>query len=237
MNILDKINDSSGDIAVLIDPEKTYQPEKIKLLIEKINQSNVSYIFIGGSTSKKINLDPIVKQIKKHTTLPTILFPGNHTQVSKYADAILFLTLLTTRNPQYLIEEQIKSTHIISRTNLEVIPTGYILLDEKKESSTAKMTENSIKKTSKKELLNLSLTTKYLGKKIILIDAGSGAKKSIQNSYIKEIKDKTSLPVIVGGGIKSTKEIIKLKKLGANIIIVGNMIENNIDFLDDLKHI
>jgi phosphoglycerol geranylgeranyltransferase len=237
MNLYDQIRNEVGKIAVLIDPEKTYRKKDLVELIEKINKSFIAYIFIGGSTLKKINLDPIIFTIKQHTTLPVILFPGNHSQVSKYADAIFYLTLLTTENPKFLIEEQLKSTPIISKTNLEVIPTGYILLDENGESSTSKITQNSKQKITKKNLLNLSLTAKYLGKKIILIDAGSGSKKSIQNSYIKEIKKVTNLPILIGGGIKSTKEIINLKKLGVNIIIVGNYIEKSPQFLEEINKI
>jgi putative glycerol-1-phosphate prenyltransferase len=110
-------------------------------------------------------------------------------------------------------------------------------MDSKGESSTSKITGKNINILTKKELLNLSFTGKFLGKKIIIFDNGSGAKKSIQNINFKIIKEKINLPIIVGGGIKSTKEIIKLKKLGVNIIIVGNVIEENLDFLSKIKQI
>ena len=235
LTLYDKINSCKGEIAVLIDPEKTYKSLEIDKLVKRINQSNISFIFIGGSTLKKINLDPIIKRIKKISNLPIIIFPGNHTQVSSYSDGIFYLTLLTSRNPQFLIEEQIKSTPRIIKSNIEVIPTGYILLDETGKSSTSKITQNRTKKINKKELLNLSLTAKLMGKKILIFDNGSGSKNSIQNIDLKEIKEKTDLPIIIGGGIKSTKEIINLKKLGSNIIIVGNFIEENLDFLDEIK--
>jgi putative glycerol-1-phosphate prenyltransferase len=235
MNILQKINNSKGEVAVLIDPEKTFKKIQIEKLINKINDSNISFIFVGGSTFKKLKLDPIIKQIKNLSKVPVIIFPGNHTQVSPHADGIFYLSLLTTKNPQFLIDEQIKSTPKIIKSNLEVIPTGYILLDETGKSSTSKITQNTTNKTSKKELLNLSLTAKFLGKKLIIFDKGSGAKNSIQNIDFNKIKEKTNLPIIVGGGVKTTKEIIKLKKLGSNIIIVGNFIEENLDFLDEIK--
>ena len=235
MNILEKIKSCKGEIAVLIDPEKTNKPNVIQKLVDKINESNISFILIGGSTLKKINLDPIISLIKSITRIPIVIFPGNHSQVSNYADGIFFLSLLTSNNPQFLIEEQIKSTPEISKSKLEVIPTGYLLLDESGLSSTSKMTKNNTNNLTKKELLNISLTAKYLGKKILIFDNGSGAKKSIQNINFKLIKEKTELPIIVGGGIKSTKEIIKLKKLGCNIIIVGNIIEEKLSFLDEIK--
>ena len=235
IDILKKIRKSKGEIAVLIDPEKTFEKEHIEKLINKINVSNISFIFVGGSTLKKLNLDPIIKLIKTLSKVPVIIFPGNHTQVSSHADGIFYLSLLTTKNPQFLIDEQIKSTPKIIKSNLDVIPTGYILLDETGKSSTSKITQNTTNKTSKKELLNLSFTAKFMGKKLLIIDNGSGSKNSIQNIDLKEIKEKTNLPIIVGGGIKSTKEIINLKKLGSNIIIVGNFIEENLDFLDEIK--
>lgn len=235
MDILKKIRKSKGEIAVLIDPEKTFEKEHIEKLINKINVSNISFIFVGGSTLKKLNLDPIIKLIKTLSKVPVIIFPGNHTQVSSHADGIFYLSLLTTKNPQFLIDEQIKSTPKIIKSNLDVIPTGYILLDETGKSSTSKITQNTTNKTSKKELLNLSFTAKFMGKKLLIIDNGSGSKNSIQNIDLKEIKEKTDLPIIVGGGIKSTKEIINLKNLGSNIIIVGNFIEENLDFLDEIK--
>jgi putative glycerol-1-phosphate prenyltransferase len=235
MDILKKINNSNGEIAVLIDPEKTFKKEQIEKLINKINVSNISFIFVGGSTLKKINLDPIIKQIKNLSKVPIIIFPGNHTQVSPHADGIFYLSLLTTKNPQFLIEEQIKSTPKIIKSKIDVIPTGYILLDETGKSSTSKITQNNTHITSKKELLNLSFTAKFLGKKMLIFDKGSGSKNKFQNIDFKEIKEKTNLPIIVGGGVKTTKEIIRLKKLGSNIIIVGNFIEENLDFLDEIK--
>jgi phosphoglycerol geranylgeranyltransferase len=236
MNILNKIKSSEGEIAVLIDPEKIKKKKSVELLIKKINESKVSFIFIGGSTLKKINLNPLILKIKELSSLPIVIFPGNHTQTSPFADGIFYLSLLTTRNPQFLIEEQLKSTKSIVKSNLEVIPTGYILLDETGKSSTSKITQNSTKKVTQNELLNLSFTAKFMGKSLLIFDKGSGSKNSIQNIDFKEIKDKTKLPIIVGGGIKSTKEIIKLKKLGSNIIIVGNIIEENLDFLDEIKN-
>jgi putative glycerol-1-phosphate prenyltransferase len=219
----------------LIDPEKTFGSTEIEMLVNKINESFISFIFIGGSTLKKINLDPIIKKIKKISSLPIIIFPGNHTQISSYADGVFYLSLLTSRNPQFLIEEQIKSTSKIIKSNIEVIPTGYMLLDETGQSSTSKLTQNITKKINQKELLNLSLTAKFMGKKLLIFDKGSGSKNSLQNIDLKDIKEKTNLPIIVGGGIKSTKEIINLKTLGSNIIIVGNFIEKNLDFLDEIK--
>ena len=235
MDVLKKIEACNGEIAILIDPEKTFKTKQIEKLIKKINECNISFIFIGGSTIKKINLDPIIKLIKTISSIPVVIFPGNHSQVSNYADGIFYLSLLTTNNPKFLIEEQIKSTPKISKTNLEVIPTGYILIDPTGTSSTSRIVQNKRTIISKKQLLNLSLTAKYLGKKILIFDNGSGAKKSNQNIDFKIIKEKTKLPIIVGGGIKSTKEIITLKKLGCNIIIVGNYIEENIEFLDEIK--
>ena len=235
MDILKKINNSNGEVAVLIDPEKTFKKEQIEKLINKINDSNISFIFVGGSTLKKINLDPIIKQIKKLSKLPIIIFPGNHTQVSPHADGIFYLSLLTTKNPQFLIGEQIKSTPKIIKSKIDVIPTGYILLDETGKSSTSKIAQNNTYLTSKKELLNLSFTAKFLGKKILIFDKGSGSKKTFQNIDFNKIKEKINLPIIVGGGVKTTKEIIRLKKLGSNIIIVGNFIEENLDFLDEIK--
>lgn len=235
MNLIEEIKNSEGEIAILLDPEKIQKNNRLKLLIEKISQSYIRYIFIGGSTEKKMNLDKLILFIKEHTQLPIIIFPGHHTQVSKYADGIFYLSLLTSKNPKYLIEEQLKSTPFIFKSNIEIIPTGYFLLDEKGSSSTSKMTKEAPNKFTKKELLNLSLTAKYLGKNLLLFDYGSGVKNSFQKTYIKEIKSKTKLPIIVGGGINSTKEIIKLKKLGSNIIIVGNHIENNPEFLEEIK--
>ena len=235
VTLYDKINSCKGEIAVLIDPEKTHKKTDIDKLVKRINDSKISFIFIGGSTLKKINLDPIIKNIKKHCSLPIIIFPGNHTQISSYADGVFYLSLLTSRDPKFLIEEQIKSTPNIIKSNIEVIPTGYILLDETGQSSTSKITQNSIKKINQKELLNISFTAKFMGKKLLIFDHGSGCKKTNQNIDFKEIKEKIKLPIIVGGGVKSTKEIINLKNLGSNIIIVGNFIEENIDFLDEIK--
>ena len=169
-------------LIILIDPDK-YNPD----LIKNANHCKVAYIFVGGSVIKNNNFEKTIKSIKSLTKIPLIIFPGDENQVSKYADAILMLSLLSGRNAEYLIGKHVKAATKIKASKLQVIPTGYMLIDGANKSTTQKIT-NTKPLTDKKEIIETAIAGELLGKKLIYLEAGSGAKKTLTNSLITSVK-------------------------------------------------
>ena len=217
-------------LAILLDPDKT-TIEEIPSTIERIKTIKVDFIFVGGSFVEKGITDLFVENLKKLSTLPIILFPGDYSQVTNKADGLLFLSLLSGRNPEYLIEQQIKSVPFLKNSTLEIIPTGYILVDGGTNSSVLK-----ISKTKPIPQENIKLATEtavagmYKGKQLIYLEAGSGAKIPVNEKLISEVKKNISIPLIVGGGIRTKKQLINAYKNGADIVVIGTAFENKIDF-------
>ena len=227
--IYTSIINATGQIAILIDPEKTNKEVQLELLITRVEKSDVKFLFVGGSSAKKKQVEFVVQFLKNNCALPVILFPGSNQQFSNYADGILYLSLLTSSNSKFLIDQHAENSIAIYHSNVEILPTAYLLIDGESDSSVAKISASiPLTRKAKKEALKISLAGLLQGKKIIFLDAGSGAKKTVPISIIKEIKKHTNAPIIIGGGVKTTKKLISLNKIGVNIIVVGNHIEKNI---------
>ena len=232
-----EISSSYGQIALLIDPEKTNSEIQLTNLLSEVKKTGIHYLFVGGSTASKTQVNFVVHFLKQQSTIPVILFPGSNKQFSFEADGILYLSLLSGTNPKYLIEEHIENSIMVYHSKLEILPTAYLLIDGETDSSVAKISKTKpLSRTAKKEALKISLAGILQGKKIIFLDAGSGAKKTVPKSMILEIKKHTNAPIIVGGGIKTTKKLIYLKKLGVNVIVVGNLIENNLKKIKQISN-
>ena len=224
-----KISSSVGQVAILIDPEKTNTEKQLKILLSTIEKSGVHYLFVGGSTARKTQVKIVVQFLKQNSNIPVVLFPGSNKQFSDEADGILYLSLLSSRNPKYLIEQHIENSITIFQSDLEILPTAYLLIDGGSDSSVSKISATKpLSRTSKKNVLKISLAGLLQGKKIIFLDAGSGAKKTIPISIINEIRKYTNAPLIIGGGIKTTKKLISLKNIGVNVIVIGNLIEKDL---------
>lgn len=220
-------------LAILLDPDKV-EIEKIDILVQKINQSPATHIFIGGSQVNSTILDELIIKIKENCHLPIVLFPGNPSQISKEADAILFLTLLSGRNPDYLIEHQVNAVPILRKTNLEIISTGYILIESATETAVERISKT---KPLDRNNLDYALQTgqagEMLGNKLIYLEAGSGAALSIPLKMITLVSQNINIPVIVGGGIRSLSEIQKAYNAGADIVVIGTAFENDFNFFND----
>lgn len=216
-------------LIILIDPDK-YNPELIKIA----NKSKVAYIFVGGSVLKKNTFEKTIKSIKSITKIPVIIFPGDETQISKHADGILILSLLSGRNAEYLIGKHVKAASKIKASKLKVIPTGYILIDGANKSTTQKIT-NTKPLINKKEIIETAIAGELLGKQLIYLEAGSGAKKTLATSIIKEVKKNITIPVIVGGGIDSVTKAKNSLVGNPDYLVVGNALEKNINLLKDLN--
>ena len=234
-NILSAKQEGKKLLAVLIDPEKI-ELENISSFFEKVHQSITTHIFVGGSTDIDNQTENVVAAIKRTTNLPVILFPGDVSQISKKADGILFLSLLSGRNPEYLIEQQVKAAPILKNSNLEILPTGYILIDGEKDTATQRVSNTKpIAQENSELILNTALAGQFSGKKLIYLEAGSGATKVVCQEIIKEVSDNLSIPLIVGGGIRSKKQLKNAFNAGADLVVIGTAFENDETFFEDLK--
>ena len=236
-NILLAKNEGQKLLAVLIDPEKI-DLKNIPSFFEKVHQSITTHIFVGGSTDDENQTENVVAAVKKATNLPVILFPGDVSQISKKADGILFLSLLSGRNPEYLIEQQIKAAPILNNSNLEILPTGYILIDGEKDTATQRVSNTKpIAQENSELILNTALAGQFSGKKLIYLEAGSGATVPVEASIITLVKKNINIPLIVGGGIRSKKQLKNAFNAGADLVVIGTAFENDEAFFEDLKNI
>ena len=219
-------------LAILLDPDKI-DLNRAEVLIQKIIQSPATHIFIGGSLVKTNILDELIIKIKQNCALPIVLFPGNPSQISDKADAILFLSLISGRNPDFLIEHQVKAAPILKQTQLEIISTGYILIESG--------TETAVERVSKtipldRNNLELALATaqagEMLGNKLIYLEAGSGAKQAVPLEMIKKISQNIEIPLIVGGGIVDLQGIQKAYDSGADLVVIGTAFEKDNNFFN-----
>lgn len=219
-------------LAILLDPDKI-ELEKAEVLIEKINQSPATHIFIGGSIVENNIIDELIIKIKQNCDLPIVLFPGNPSQISDQADAILFLFLISGRNPDFLIEHQVKSVPILKQTNLEVIPTGYILIESGTETAVERVSKTKpLDRNNPEYILQTAQAGELLGNKLIYLEAGSGANVAVSEEIIKLVAQNIEIPLIVGGGIIDLQGIQKAYDAGADLVVIGTAFENNIDFFN-----
>jgi putative glycerol-1-phosphate prenyltransferase len=222
-------------LAVLIDPEKV-NLSTLDSFFDKLHHSIATHIFVGGSTDKNNDLEKTVIEIKKRTHLPVILFPGDHTQITPFADGILFLSLLSGKNPEYLITQQIASVPALKESALEIIPTGYILVDGGIETSVQKTSQTQPISQNNIELItNTVLAGEYTGKKLIYLEAGSGAKIPVWANTINTISNELNIPLIVGGGIRTKTQLVQAYKAGADMVVIGTAFEKDTAFFNDLK--
>ena len=236
MHVFDFIKSLSKGIAVLIDPDKFKSTIAIEQYLEKIKLAQPDFIFIGGSSVAKSDFDRCVDAAKKMLSTPIIIFPGASHHLSKNADALLFLSLISGRNPDFLIGQHVEAMDELAQIDIETIPTSYLLIDGGKMTSvqyfsrTQPIPQNEISIATK-----TALAGKYLGQKLIYADAGSGAIQPISSAMIKALS-KINSPLIIGGGLKTIKGIQEAHESGANLVVIGNKLEEDIDFLLDLKN-
>ena len=234
-NILKSIEKDEKLLAVLIDPDKV-EIAHLSSFIAKVNQSVATHIFVGGSTVKEKDSEIVVSIIKKHTQLPIVLFPGDVTQISDKADALLYLSLISGRNPEYLIGKHVESISKLKQTKLEIIPTGYILIENGKETSVQRVTETQ--PMARKDILKIAdtaLAGEFLGMKLMYLEAGSGATKPVTPKIIDFIKSVLQIPLIVGGGIKNKDQLLSAYKSGADLVVIGTAFEEDETFFNELK--
>ena len=217
-------------LAILLDPDKI-DLNDIETLVQKINQSPATHIFVGGSLVQNNILDELILKIKENCHLPVVLFPGNPSQISDKADAILFLSLISGRNSDYLIEYQVNAVPILKKTNLEIIPTGYILIESGTETAVECVSKTKpLNRNNPEYILQTAQAGEMLGNKLIYLEAGSGAKFSVPKETITLVSQNIKIPLIVGGGIVDLEGITNAYNAGADLVVIGTAFEKNSNF-------
>lgn len=240
MKILDILKErhkqGKKSIAVLVDPDKVEGPGRLTHLLNLATENCVDFFFVGGSLVTTTNLSEVVQEIKENVGIPVVLFPGNAMQLDPGADAILFLSLISGRNPDLLIGQHVVAAPILKNNRIEVMPTGYILINSGKITSVAYISNTTPIPDDKYSLAACTaLAGEMLGLQLIYLDAGSGAEKEISPKMINTVRKAVDLPLIIGGGINTTQKAIAALESGADMIVIGNALEKNPDLLIEIS--
>lgn len=242
MNVYKKIQESirlsKKQIAVLIDPDKWANATEFADIVACYDSIGVDYIFVGGSTMDPHHFESCMNALPQKRSIPLLLFPGAHYQIHPKADALLFLSLVSGRNPEYLIGQQVKAAPAIQAMQLETIATAYILINGGIQSSTMQVTQTqALDRNDTQGCISTALAAKMMGMQAIYLEAGSGARIPIPTEIIRNVKHETQLPLIVGGGIKSTAAAKEAFDAGADIIVIGNALEKNPNLIKEILHV
>lgn len=239
MNILhglrEKQQQGKKSIAILVDPDKVEDNTSLIQLLHLASENYVDYIFVGGSLITTTNLATVVGVIKQHVSMPVILFPGNTMQIEPQADALLFLSLISGRNPELLIGQHVVAAPIIRNAKLEVIPTGYVLINSGRITSVAYISNTTPIPDDKYSLAACTaMAGEMLGLQAIYLDAGSGAEKEISSKMIAAVRKSVKIPLIVGGGINTGQKAQNALEAGADVIVIGNALEKSPALLTEI---
>lgn len=222
--------------AVLIDPDKVDDTGSLLKLINIAVENKVDFFMVGGSLLTGTNMHQVIQLIKSNCSLPVILFPGSNMHVDGSADAILFLSLISGRNPELLIGQQVIAAPIVKRSRLEVLPTGYILISADNHTTVSYMSNTQPIPADKYSVaVCTAMAGEMLGLKLIYMDAGSGARYPISPKMIAAVRKSIDVPLIVGGGINSATKAVESLKAGADMLVVGNGIEKTPDLMIEVS--
>ncbi len=233
--LVEKKRQHKKSFAVLIDPDKV-DAASIKQLVLLAVNAKVDYFFVGGSLVISTHLDECIQLIKASCDIPVILFPGSPSQVSKYADALLYLSLISGRNPELLIGQHVISAPFVKQSGLEIMPTGYMVIDGGAPTTVSYISNASPIPADKSDIaMCTAMAGEMLGMKLIYMDAGSGAKVPITEKMIEKVSCSIESPLIVGGGIIEPEKAYLNCKAGADIIVVGNAIEKDASLIKEMS--
>ncbi len=219
-------------LTLLIDPEN-YSEQQLIQTIKTAEVAEFDFFLIGGSLVS-VEIENVILNIKKHTAKPVVIFPGSLLQISPSADGLLLLSLISGRNPEYLIGNHVIAAPYLKKMRMDVIPTGYILIENGHTTSVEYISNTKPIPAKKHEIVTATaIAGEMLGQKLIYLESGSGASYPASYELINKVKSNISIPLIVGGGIKSKTEVENTFKAGADIVVVGNAIEKNVELLMD----
>ena len=232
-----KIKNGRKSFAVLIDPDKT-STAALEKLIRIAAKAGVDYFFFGGSLLTSDNQDDLIACLKRNSDIPVLLFPGNSLQLNNHADGILLLSLISGRNPDMLIGRHVISAPFLKKSRLEIIPTGYMLVESGSLTTVAYMSNTTPLPATKPDVAACTaIAGELLGLKTIYMDAGSGAKSPVSAAMIERVKKNITVPLIVGGGINTASKAGEALKAGADVVVVGNAIEKNPQLINKIAEI
>lgn len=239
-SLLNKINEASKlklkQLAILVDPDKCDE-NYIIALTEKAASIGAHYFFVGGSLLSDGDLNATVQLLKEHSNLPIILFPGSSSQIAPAADGILFLSLLSSRNPEMLIGQQVIAAPYLRKTNLEVLSTAYLLIDSGTATTASYMSNSTPIPQEKSEIAACTaLAGAYMGMKLIYLDGGSGAKYPVPAKMIAKVREYVDQTIIVGGGINNFEKAKTAYEAGADLLVIGNAFEKEENFSQELAN-
>lgn len=234
-SLTEKKRTGKKSFAVLIDPDKV-NDANMESLIQLSLDAGVDYFLVGGSLVISNYLDECVQLIKQRCNIPVVLFPGSPSQVSKYADALLYLSLISGRNPELLIGQHVVSAPVVRNSGLEIMPTGYMVIDGGAPTTVSYISNAAPLPSDKNEIaMCTAMAGEMLGMRLIYMDAGSGARKAISEGMIEKVSSCIDVPLIIGGGITSPEKAYLNCKAGADVIVVGNAIEKDPSLIKELS--
>ena len=224
--LLKRLENQKANYLVLIDPDRK-NDSLTQSLVAEVNDSGADAILVGGSLIMDSAFEDRVRVIKSASNVPVILFPGASSQLTREADAILFMSLLSGRNPQYLIGEQVLAAPVVKHLGLETIPTGYLLMAGGSPTSVEFMSNSQPLPMDKPDIVVAhALAAQYLGMSLVYLEAGSGAQRSVTEEVIRNVSGELDIPVIVGGGIRRPEEAAEKVRAGAQFIVTGSILES-----------
>lgn len=233
-NIITRSDEKKKQFAVLIDPDNV-NPDEVRQIAEAGALAGVDYWFTGGSLLTNDMLDHCIRILRENSSIPIVLFPGNNLQINKNADAILFLSLISGRNAEMLIGKHVIAAPYLKKSGLEVIPTGYMLIESGKPTGALYMSNSLPIPADKSDIaVCTAMAGEMLGLKMIYLEAGSGASRTVEPEMIRKVKESIHVPLIAGGGVKTPEKAKLLCDAGADIIVVGNAIEKSRSLIEEI---
>lgn len=233
-SLTDRKANGQKSFAVLVDPDKV-NPGLIDELSDLCTSAKVDYLLVGGSLVISNHLDEVVQQFRSRCNMPIILFPGSPSQISRHADALLYLSLISGRNPELLIGQHVISAPAVRQSGLEIISTGYMVIDGGAPTTVSYISNATPIPADKNEIaMCTAMAGEMLGMKLIYMDAGSGAKRPITEGMIRSVAQHVSAPIVVGGGITDPEKAYRNCKAGADVVVVGNAIEKDPSLIKEM---
>lgn len=232
--IVKRVQNGDKLLALLLDPDE-YDDQSLKQILKEAGNTKTDMILVGGSLVSN-PVTPFIQRIKENSEIPVLLFPGNLLQLSDNADGILFLSLISGRNPDLLIGNHVAAAPMIRNSGMEVISTGYILVENGRSTSVEYISNTKPVPSDKPDIAAATaIAGEMLGFKLIYLEAGSGAQYPVNPEMITEVKNKIKIPLVVGGGIRNVEDARSILNAGADIIVVGNAVEKNTSLLKRIR--